>query len=174
MTEVLKGVLRCFKLFVGYGYGDSLAFWLKGSAMEREEHERCRCFGPKSRPRLKRWLQRRLRSTQPIPSKGLRCERKLKEIEEQNVARSGVDHLHRSWMQLLVDRCGAALHISGALVYAACAESGQSVVELRHDYTDEVVDGNGVGSLKSRLGGCGAAVSFEIKVDRDMEAPIWA
>lgn len=27
----------------------------------------------------------------------------------------------------------------------------QSVVELRHDYTDESADGNGVGSLTSRL-----------------------
>ena len=31
----------------------------------------CRCFGPQSRPRVKRWLQRRLRSTQPIPSAGV-------------------------------------------------------------------------------------------------------
>lgn len=90
----------------------------------------CRCFGPNSTLRLKRWVQRRLRSTQPIPSPGV--------------------------ILTIYVTVGCTFLLIGVVLHFTY----QAVVELRHDYTDEIVDANGV-------------VSFEMMVDRDMNGPIW-
>lgn len=99
--------------------------------MERQEQDRgCRCLGPHRSLRLKRWIQRRLRSTQPIPSPGV--------------------------ILTIYIVVGCSFLLIGVVLHFTY----QAVVELRHDYTDEIEDSNGV-------------VSFEITVDRDMERPIW-
>lgn len=71
-----------------------------------------------------------MRSTQPIPSPGV--------------------------ILTIYVTVGCAFLLIGVVLHFTY----QAVVELRHDYTDEIVDQNGV-------------VSFEITVDRDMEKPIW-
>eukprot|EP00439_Symbiodinium_sp_Y106_P028233 s1503_g3.t1 len=104
--------------FVRAGSNGGAVWVLRLMAAQDGERKGCCCCGLRGSQRRRRWLQRRLRSYQPVPSPGV--------------------------VLTIYIVAGCCFLVLGVVLHF----TNEGVVELYHDYTDDPADSNGVVSFE--------------------------